>query len=234
MPSIRERTGLTLNGFEPVQNPVTPPSGILQLVPKSNPMIRTPLPPIGADPDSLRQFDETGPIPTRRVIPLPVSAGQGGGSTTVITNVIGGSTAGGGGGTTPSTTPTLSTASLTLNVPALAAGANFQATVTIGKAFQLLRLIATQALECRIYGSTLAQGADIARSPDTSPAFETTSGLISDVILDTIPYQWQWQNRIGANSDPVPASVAYITVINPSTSGIPASTLTLIYLPLVS
>lgn len=230
MPSIKERTGFNLKGFEPVDNPHIPPSGIIPMVPKSNPMIRTPLPPMNADLDSLRQFDESGSVPTRRVIPLPAAtSGGGSGSTTVVTNVITPS-AGGGGGSTSSAT--LKVASLTLSVPSLGAGGNFLTSVTMAQAFQLIQLLSNQPLEVRVYGSFAAQGADIARATDQSPPFETVSGIISDVVLDVFPYQWGWQNRIGANTDAIPTSTVYVTVINPSVSGTLSATLTFIYLPL--
>lgn len=230
MPSIKDRVGLNLKGFVPDENQKNPPPLDSLGVGAPNPFIRCPLPPLNVNPDTLRQFDESGKIPARRVIPLPVTTVAGGSSTT-ITNVI--APASGGGATTSGTT--LVSTALTLNIPALSPGASYAVTATMARAFQLLQLIVSQPVEVRVYGAALAQGADIARATDSPVPFETFAGIISDVVLDTFPYIWSWQNRIGANSDPALTSNIYITVVNPSSvSGTSASTVTISYLPFLS
>jgi hypothetical protein len=83
-----------------------------------------------------------------------------------------------------------------------------------------------------MYGTALAQTIDGARPADTAPPFEVTQGLITDVIFDTAPFQWNWQNRIGANADNPQTKTVYVSVINNTASGVGASTVSLTYLPL--
>src|ERR1035437_1673863 len=67
--------------------PVGPPSQVNSF--KVNPHIRSPLPPINAGPDTLRQFnDGDANVPRRRVLPLPTNNGMGGGSVVTNTTVI--------------------------------------------------------------------------------------------------------------------------------------------------
>lgn len=234
MPSIKKRMG-PLEGFQAVQNPTAPlpaPRASIPGVLGANSYIRCPLPPLNVNTDTLRQFDESGDIPTRRVLPLPAQTVTGG-NTTVITNVLG-ATAGGGGGVTPSGGGTsLVVASVTINIPALAPSSTYSTFTIMSKSFQLLQLFCSQPLEVRIYGTALAQGADISRSTDTAPPFETAQNILTSVVFDTAPYQWAFQNRCGANADAVPSTTIYVTVVNPSTlSGTPAATATIRYVPL--
>jgi hypothetical protein len=196
-----------------------------------NPYIRCPLPPFNATVDTMRQFNEGGKIPTRRVIPLPISTAVGGGGSVTNTTVI--NQGGGGSGTA---TPTkLVSATVTLNVPALTPGGIFTATVTMAKSFQLLQLISSAPLEIRVYGDALTQGSDVPRSTDTAVPFEIVPGIITDVVFDTAPFQWNWQNRIGANADAVQNTNIYVTVINPSQIvGAAAAIISIQYLPLES
>lgn len=198
-----------------------------------NPYLRCPLPPFNAGVDTLRQFNEGGKVPTRRVIPLPIATQVGGGTTinnTEVTNQ--GGSGGGGGGTTPAT---LTSLTVTQNVPALAPGATYRATLIMAKSFQLLLVTSTQAVEIRLYGDSITQGGDIARVTDTAVPFEVVPGIITDVVFDVAPFIWRWQNRIGANADSVQTKNIYLTVVNPSQIiGTPATTISIQYLPLES
>lgn len=179
-----------------------------------NPYIRCPLPPFNAGPDTLRQFNEDGKIPTRRVIPLPVQTGAGG--TTNVTNnttVIQQGSSGGGS----STSTTLVSKQATILIPSLGPGGVFTGTLQMSKAFKLQQLSATVPVEVRLYGDPGTQGSDAVRASDTAVPFEITPGIITDVIFDTVPYVWSWQNRTGNNADSPQTSNVYITVINPST-----------------
>lgn len=194
-----------------------------------NPFIRCPLPPFNTDPDSSRQFNQNGKTPTRRVIPLPISTVAGTGSITNNTTVIqqGGSSSGG------TTQAKLVAATVTLQIPALTPGGVFTATVMMSKSFQLKQLVSSGPLEFRVYGDAISQASDIVRSTDTAPPFEITPGLITDVVFDTAPFQWNWQNRTGANSDPVITANVYVTVVNPSTVvGSAAGQMSILYVPL--
>ena len=219
-------------GFAAVENPpdsapVNQPGRALG----GNPFIRCPLPPFNATSDTLRQFNEGGKIPTRRVIPLPISTTSGGGSitNTTVVNQGGGS----GGGTVVPTK--LISATVTLNIPALTPGGIFTATVVMAKSFQLLQLTSSAPLEIRLYGDAITQGGDVPRATDTAVPFETVPGVITDVVFDTAPFQWNWQNRIGANADPVQNTNIYVTVINPSQIvGSASAVISIQYLPLES
>ena len=61
------------------------------------------------------------------------------------------------------------------------------------------------------------------------------TGIITDIVFDTAPFVWSWQNRIGANADPVQNTNIYVTVINPSQIvGSASAILSIQYLPLES
>lgn len=227
---IKERLLKGLEGFEETRTPPAPPTPRSDVGGGPNPYIRCPIPPLNVNTDTLRQFDEGGAIPSRRVLPLPISTVAGGGGTVIQnTTVIASST---GGGSSSGGAASLTAASVTINVPALAPNTTYTTKVSMAKAFQLLQVTANQSLEFRLYASALSQGADISRSTDTSPAFTTTSGLITDIVFDTNPYQWTWQNRVAANADSPQTSDIYVTVISPAASGISPATITISYLPL--
>lgn len=227
---IKERLLRGLEGFEESQPLSTPSTPQPRASGGPNPYIRCPIPPLNANSDTLRQFDEGGSIPSRRVIPLPVSVSGGGGTLIQNTTVVAPS-AGGGGGTSGGTT-SLTATSVTMNVPALAPNTTYTTKISMAKAFQLLQVTASQPLELRMYGSSLSQGADISRPTDTSPAFTSVTGLITNVVFDTSPYQWAWQNRVAANADNPQTSDIYVTIISPASAGISPATITIMYLPL--
>ncbi len=221
-------------GFAAVENPpdnapVNQPGRALG----GNAFIRCPLPPFNATVDTLRQFNESGKTPTRRVIPLPVVTSASGGGSVTNTTVI---NQGGGGSGGSTVVPTkLVSAAVTLNVSALTPGGIFMATVTMAKSFQLLQLTSSAPLEIRMYGDAITQGGDVPRATDTAVPFETVPGIITDIVFDTAPFQWNWQNRIGANADPVQNTNIYVTVINPSQIvGSASAILSIQYLPLES
>ena len=177
----------------------------------ANRWIRSPLPPINAGPDSLRQFDDgdTG-IPRRRLLPLPAPTGSGG-STVTNTTVV--QSAQSGGSSVTSTglqTVTLNYVSPLLNVGAAA----IQSLNVASKSYQLVSMTANGPCEVRIYGTAIAQAADFSRAAYAPLAAELNNNMVTDVVLDTAPYKWNWQNRCGANQDSPQASIAYLTVFN--------------------
>lgn len=222
-------------GYEAVEQarPATPPISVEgNRTVGANPYIRSTLPPFNAGSDTLRQFNENGKTPTRRVIPLPVSTSAGsGGSVTNNTTVIqqGGSSGG------SSSTAKLVEASATVNSPTLLPGGTYTVTVPMAKTFQLVSITSSQPVEVRIYADAATQAADLVRITDHAVPFEVVAGLITDVVFDTPPYQWAWQNRTGANADATQSSNIYVTVVNPSqVTGVLGSSIGITYVPLVS
>jgi len=191
----------------PVSQPVTIPGQVNSF--KVNPWIRSPLPPINAGPDTLRQFnDGDANVPRRRVLPLPSNNGLGGGSTVTNTTVIQ-STASG------ATTPALTAQTVSYVSSMLNAGSTGYSTLNLtAKSFQLIYMAATGPCEIRIYGSANAMAADASRAMDAPPAAEWANNIITDVVLDTAPYTWNWQNRVGANSNTPQTTNLYIAVTN--------------------
>lgn len=223
--------GNHVKGFEPAQSPTqqVPPETPGKAVP-ANQYIRCPLPPFNAMADTLRQFNEGGKTPTRRVIPLPIATAVGG-SQTIVTNTSVTET-GGGGGSTPAT---LTAQVVVVNAPVLSPGGVFQTTVQMAKSFQVLSINSTTPIEVRLYGTANAQSADVARVTDTAVPFEIAQNVIIDVVFDTTPFSWNTQNIIGANADSPQSLNIYISVVNPSqTAGQPATVVTIQYLPLES
>lgn len=229
MPSVKDMLGSSLKGFAAVENPrSSPPAELPGRMLGGNPYRRCPLPPLAATVDTLRQFDESGKIPTRRVIPLPLQTSGTGNSITNVNTTINES----GGGSSAS--GSLVAAQVVFNSPALPPGGSFRTTVQMAKSFQLLQLISTQPVNIRVYGNLTTQNSDIVRLPDTAVPFETLPGIITDVVFDVAPFRWGWQNRTGANSDPTQTATIYVTVINPSqTMGASASTITIEYAGMV-
>ncbi len=59
---------------------------------------------------------------------------------------------------------------------------------------------------------------DAARALDAPLPAELQNGLLSDIVLDTAPYTWTWQNRVGANADNPQSDNIYIAITNLSLS----------------
>ena len=230
MPPLKDLLAVkSLSGFEAIENS---PKGAPQVTGTLGPnqYRRCPLPPFSATVDTLRQFDESGKIPARRVIPLPIATQVAAGGN-IVTNVT--TTSSGSGSSTPSAA-TLVSATVSLNVPALIPGQTYQATVQVAKSFQLILLTATSGVEVRMYGTALAQTIDISRVTDAAPPFEVSQNIITDVVFDTAPFQWAFQNRVAANADSPQSKNIYFTVVNPTSSGLGASIVTLTYVALES
>jgi hypothetical protein len=192
-----------------------------------NPNIRCPLPPVGADPDSLRQFEGTG-SPKFRVLPLIPSTG----GTTNVTQGGGSSTSGGSGGGSGTSSNTLSAKTSTVVLATIPPFSAVRTTINLSQSFQLLSIAANAGCCIRLYGSLAGQAADSARPVDAPPAAEVTQNLIIDIVLDTAPFIWQTQNIIGANQNAPQSTTIYVTVINPGGAGLGSTTVTVNYIPL--
>jgi len=178
-----------------------------------NRWIRSPLPPINAGPDTLRQFnDGNQSIPQRRLLPIP-AASIGSGGTTVTNTTVTSTSSGSSASSTGLTTVTLNYVS-----PLLTPGAAVTQALNVdSKSYQLISMTANGACEVRIYGSAAAQASDFGRATYDPLAAELNNNMVTDVVLDTAPYVWNWQNRVGANSDSPQANIAYLTVFNKGT-----------------
>jgi hypothetical protein len=231
MPSLKDSLRTNLEGFVPAAPALSlPPIATLPGQSnnfKANPSIRCPLPPFNAGPDTLRQFDQgDGDSPKRRVIPLPVQSQIGTGS--IIQNVSVISSASSGGGTA---TAGLTARTVIYTSPVLAPGASDAVALTMAKSFQLIFADANTRCEMRLYGSALGQAVDSGRAIDSPVAAEVFNDLITDLVLDTAPYDWSWQNRVGVNTDLPQSARAFITVWNTDTVDAQI-TIALVFLPL--
>jgi hypothetical protein len=230
MPAIKDMTRQSLDGFQAIENPKTPPPAVVQgAVLGSNRYIRCPLPPFNSSPDSLRQFNESGTVPATRVIPLPAATQMG---TAKAVTIVTGSTSSSGGGGGSSTGGSVSTP-VVVNVPSLATGSTYNTIIQAAPAFQLLSVSSSQPVEVRLYGSALAQTSDTPRVIDTAVPFETAQNVITDVALDTAPYKWTWQNRVGNNADSPQSSNLYVSVRGLSGAALPSAVVTILYAPLI-
>lgn len=238
MPSLAKMLQTqSLPGFEATDNkmPTSPPPASVEGSQVGlNPYLRCPLPPFSTTIDTIRQWNMTGKNPVMRVIPLPVQQGAGG-SAVNVTNVST-TASSSGGGTAPVVPPTpLTPATVVFNVPFLAPGATYQTSVKMSRSFQQLQLQATQPVEVRMYSNPVTQVIDIARVTDIAVPFDTIEGVLTDIVFDQYPFQWEWENRIGANADNPQTTNVYFTVVNPSqTTGVNPSVVTVIYQPLES
>jgi hypothetical protein len=234
MATIREALAASdnLKGYEPIEEPMRgiglPPQTEGQ--PTINPFLRCPMPPVGVTPDSLRQYYVRGQVPQFRILtPASSVGGSGGGGTTVINAS---STVTAAAGITPSA-PTVSAVSVSLTTPTLNNNGVFASSIPISKSFQLLKVSANGSCRVQIYGTAVAQSNDSFRGLDVAPLPGTQQDLITDVVLDTSPFQWSWQNRVGSNADSPQNSIIYMTITNIDVSST-VLTVTLLYVPLES
>jgi hypothetical protein len=103
--------------------------------------------------------------------------------------------------------------------------------MSFSRSFQLLVLAVNSAARVRIYGTAAAQSGDLGRGLDIPPAAGTAQNIICDVVLDTAPFTWPFQDRVGANADTPQTTNIYVTVTNLDTNS-DAITVTFQYVPL--
>jgi hypothetical protein len=175
----------------------------------------------------LRQFYRDSVIPQTRLFNPPNPGLSAGGSTTTINNISTGSSSGGSG------TSTIAVTQTSFKTASIAANATFTGSFTLSRVFQLLALGASAPCRVRLYGTAAAQSSDAYRGLDVPPPAGTVQNIICDIVLDTSPLQWKFQDRVGANADTTVNSTVYISVTNlDATSEV--FTLSFSYVPLVS
>jgi hypothetical protein len=214
MPSLASRgtNVVDLSGYAPVET--TPPASTgavpsTNQEPGLNVFLRCPLPPIwNTPPDSLRQFYQNGLVPQVRLFNPPVATG-GGGNTTVNTFVSGSSSSNGGG-----TQTGLSIIQTSIKTSSINSGSKFTGSLVISKAFQLMTVTASSPCRIQLYGTAQEQAADAYRGLDVPPPAGTGQNIICDVVLDTAPFQWTFQDRVGGNGNSPQTSTIYITITN--------------------
>jgi hypothetical protein len=211
--------------IQPNLNPQIAPS--VNLEPTLNPMMKCPLPPISVSPDSLRQYYRGGMFPQKRLF---------GPSNNLLT---GGGT---GGTTTQGNTENISVPPAVINLqikqtaivtPSLGVGQVLNAVTLLGKAFQIIGMAASSPTRIQLYGSAQARSLDAFRPIDVPPDAGTAQGIICDLVLDTSPLTWQFQNLTGDNGDAPQTNVIYASITNLG-PGNQAITATILYLPFVN
>lgn len=227
MPTLEEALKTDRSNYTPVvaQPSVNPPTPSSDLQPGRSSMMRCPLPILGAaTPDALRSYFIKGQVPqTRLLTPQSTVRSTDSSSSTSSSSFSSSSTS--------VVTATLSSAQATLTTAVLSPGAKFSGHINLSKSFQLLSIAISSAARVELYGTANAQSLDLARGLDIPPAAGTAQNIICDVILDTAPYQWSFQNRVGANADTPQSSSVYVTVTNLGTTSA-AITVTLAYVPM--
>lgn len=237
MPSLNDAvssaSNLSNGGYvesDPVEKSSGPPTGSTAYDPGRNSMIRCPLPPLWQDSsDSQRQFYMDDKVPQMRIMtPQTADANgalSGSGSSSIIEN-----NSGGGGGIVPAS---ISSAQAVVTTPVLPPNAKFTGALAMTKSFQLLSIAVGSPARIQFYGTAAAQTQDSGRGLDVPPPAGVMQNIIADVVLDTGPFQWSFQDRVGANADQPQQAVMYVTVTNlDGTSD--SITLTLQYVPLES
>lgn len=232
MPSLNDTIGQDLAAYQPAkaspQASLPPTTG---LEPTLNSMLRCPLPPIfQAAPDSLRQFYQGGKVPQTRLLSAITNGinggggGGGGGNAVVVSAVV-------TGGSVPAPAVVVALQSV-VTTAVLAPGQQFAGTLSnISRSFQLLNIATSVQARVTLYGTAGAQTGDLYRGVDVPPPAGSAQGIITDVVLDTLPYKWTFQNRIGSNGDVPQNPGAYVTVTNLSGAAVPI-TVTIQYVPL--
>lgn len=221
-------SGLDMSGYGPVEPPKAGlPTPNPAYEPGLNAYIRCPLPPVwSATPDSLRQYYQRDVVPQFRLF-NPTPPQSSGSSGTTITNVTSGGSSGGGGGSGSS----LVVSQTSMTTPNLSASKSFAGSITLAKSFQLLQVSANAACRIEIYGTKLEQSGDSGRGLDVPPPAGSAQNIITDIALDTSPYQWSWQDRCGSNNESPRTNTVYITITNLGNVS-NKFTITLVYVPL--
>lgn len=237
------QSAATLHGYTP-STPNPQSSGLppveTQYSPQRNSMIRCPLPTLWNDStDALRQFYMGGIVPQTRIM-APVqgvtNAGSSGGNAEVFqggTGVAynGPTISAGGSSAAPSQPAPVAAAQVSLTTPLLVPGAVFNGSIQVAPSLQLVTLSTNAACRVQMYGSRIAQLQDGSRALDAPPPAGVSPNIITDVALDTAPYQWGFQNRIAANTESPQTGTLYVTITNLGASST-AMTVTLHYVPL--
>lgn len=236
MPSVSDAIASDTSGYTPTSDTSSQVSGVpgSDLQPTYNTMMRCPLPPIfAATPDSLRQFYVGGKVPQTRLLSVPTgnsTSGGGAGGNSVsdvgfVTNNS--STVINNGGTSPLGQQAV-LVSATLNP-----GDRFTGVVNIAKCFQLLGLNASSPARVQIYGTVAARSSDLYRGIDQPLPAGTVQNVVCDIVLDTSPCQWSFQNRCGVNGDSPQNPLAYMTITNIGSATTPI-TVNIQYVPVES
>jgi hypothetical protein len=230
MATLTESLEANLEGYKPIplESRLGPSPGEQDLQPRFNPMIRCPLPPMQVSPDNLRQFYLGGAVPQMRIL-APLIAPQGSGGTVIektsVTSPVTSSSS--------SSSTSLSAVQRAITTPVLNPGDIFAGSLLLAKSFQLLQVSANSPCRIQLYGTALAQNIDSSRGLDAPPSAGVFQNIISDVALDTSPYQWPYQNRMGANGDSPQTSLIYISITNLDVAS-DAITVTINFVPLES
>ena len=177
----------------------------------------------------MRQFYQGGKVPqTRLLSPITggISSGGGGNGNAVVTTAVI------SGGSNPPPAPVVAKQAV-ITTTVLGPGQQFVFTLTdISRSFQLLNVASDTAARVQLYGTSGAQFADL-RAPglDQAPPAGTSQGLITDVALDSSPFVWNYQNRIGSNSEVPQKQEVFVTITNLSGAAVPI-TVTMQYIPI--
>ena len=223
---LNDSSSTNLSGYVPFTpsagQPSTPNSNLQP--PRSNTM-RCPLPILGqATADSLRSFYLQGNVPQVRLL-TPESVVINGGTSTTTASASTASSGSSGSGTA------IVALTSSITTPALSQNQQFTGVMAFSRSFQLLSVALTSIARVRIYGTASAQSGDLGRGLDVPPAAGTAQNIICDVVLDTLPLVWSFQDRVGANADNPQTTNIYVTVTNINSTTTPI-TVTFQYVPL--
>lgn len=226
MPRLSESLQSDLSGYAPTMTSApTGPAPPESMQPVLNAVMRCPLPMVlQAASDAQRQFYQGGSIPQIRALALnqtTSNAAASGGTGTVIV-----SRGSGGGSVIPVLAP-----QTTITTAVLAPGGKLIGSFLLADSYQLLSAATSVAARIQLYGTALAQTIDLPRGLDVPPSAGTTMNLVCDVVLDTAPYTWTFQNRVGANGDSPQTATVYATITNLSAASVKVTT-TVVYVPL--
>ena len=211
--------------YERINSPayaaMMPPPNARSLEPGYNPNMRCPVPPSPFTPDSSRQFYRGNSIPQFRIFSPSTLSGNnnssGGGSVTNVGTTI--VQSGGTSTTTTNTTTALQIKSASLSTTVLNPGDFYTGVASLSQSFNLIAISVSKPCRVRLYATVNAQNADLMRDSNTAPAFETTQGLIADVVIDSPPWSWlMTPSPTGTNGDFPRTTNTYYTINNLDTA----------------
>ena len=115
----------------------------------------------------------------------------------------------------------------------LSPNGRFAGSIAAAKGSQIISVAVGSPCRVQLYGNAQSQTQDAARGLDVPPQAGTTQGIVTDVVLDTAPYVWTFQNCVAVNADSPQKPVLYVTLTNLDTTS-DVITLALRYVPIES
>jgi hypothetical protein len=212
MATLDEAINFDRSGFKRIEAPAGQERFVADdLMPRYNPLLRSPLPPNAGDPDAQRNFYQQGKIPQFRIA-KPASQAPTGNISTTVNLAAGGSTSVAGA---TNVSPQDTKAGYTTQP--LDVGAQEQGVIVMAKTVTIKQISVDNPARVRLYSTAALQGIDATRGDDVTALNGTQHGVIMDIWMDDLSLSNVWTlspAAVGGNGDDPDQNIIYITVDN--------------------